>query len=396
MNETSSPPRPLPRWWEKALFGVRTAELPRLLPGIGLALAIAFAARSLAGWLGGALLRLQGLDPEGKGSPVSAISVAVILGLLIANTIGVSRTFSPGLDFSVKKVLRLGIILVGIKLSVLDVLKVGSVGVPIVIALVAFALVASLWVARRADVSHRLGSLAAASTAICGITATLAVAPTVEADDKEVAYTVANVTLFGLLGMLVYPYVAHALFGDSSGSIGLFLGTAIHDTSQVMGAAISYKEVFGDERALQIATVTKLTRNAMLVAVVPALAILHARRAGRARDEKRSLAKLFPVFILGFLALSLVRTLGDLGLEGGGLALGFLSHDGWRRVASLLGDDIAVLALGMALASVGLTTRLSVFRGLGPRPFVVGLTAALLVSSASAVLSAWLGPMVGA
>ena len=163
-----------------------------------------------------------------------------------------------------------------------------------------------------------------------------------------------------------------------------------------MGAAISYKEVFGDERALQIATVTKLTRNAMLVAVVPALAILHARRAGRARDEKRSLAKLFPVFILGFLALSLVRTLGDLGLEGGGLALGFLSHDGWRRVASLLGDDIAVLALGMALASVGLTTRLSVFRGLGPRPFVVGLTAALLVSSASAVLSAWLGPMVGA
>lgn len=396
MNETSSPSRPRLRWWEQALFGVRTTELPRLLPGIGLALAIAFAARSLAAGLGGALLRLQGLDPEGKGSPVSAISVAVILGLVIANTIGVSRTFSPGLDFSVKKVLRLGIILVGIKLSVLDVLKVGSLGVPVVVALVAFALFASLWVARRAGVSPRLGSLAAASTAICGITATLAVAPTVEADEKEVAYTVANVTLFGLVGMLVYPYVAQALFGDSSGSIGLFLGTAIHDTSQVMGAAISYKELFGDERALQVATVAKLTRNAMLVAVVPALAILHARRGGSGHDGKRSFTKLFPVFILGFLALSLVRTVGDLNLEGGGLALGFLSHDSWRQTASLLGDDVAVLALGMALASVGLTTRLSVFRGLGPRPFVVGLTAALLVSFASAVLSAWLGPMVGA
>lgn len=395
MNPSHSPSKARPSFWEQALFGMRIAELHRIVPGVLLAFAIALLAQLVAGTLGGALLRLQGLDPAGKGSPISAISVAVLLGLVLANTIGVSKVFAPGLDFSVKKILRLGIILVGIKLSVLDVLKVGSLGIPVVLALVLFALVVSLWVAKRAKVSHRLGSLAAASTAICGITATLAIAPTIEADEKEVAYTVANVTLFGLVGMLVYPYVANSLFGDSSGAAGLFLGTAIHDTSQVMGAAISYKEVFGDEKALEIATVAKLTRNAMLVGVVPALAFLHARRMGNARKEKLSLGKLFPVFIFGFLALSLLRTLGDLGLESGQLALATFSRDAWRSLTSLFGDRVAVLCLGTALASVGMTTRLSVFRGLGLRPFFVGLLAALLVSFASAGLSALLGPMLG-
>lgn len=372
-------------------------KLSRLLPGLALALAIALVAQSIASALGAALLRLQGLDPAGKGSPISAISVAVVLGLVIANTVGVSKTFSAGLGFSVKKILRLGIILVGLKLSVVDVLKVGSLGIPVVLALVTFALIATLFIAKRARVSHQLGSLAAASTAICGITATLAIAPTIEADEREVAYTVANVTLFGLLGMLLYPYIANALFGDNSSAAGLFLGTAIHDTSQVMGAAISYQEVFNDPRALEVATVAKLTRNAMLVGVVPVLAILHARRAGSVGQGELSgskLLSLFPLFIFGFLAMSLLRTMGDIGLADGGLALGLLSQDAFRSIIHLLGDKASLLALGMALASVGLSTRLSVFRGLGLRPLLVGFSAALLVSLASAVLSGLLGPMI--
>jgi len=382
-------------WWEKALLGVRVEELPRLVPGLLLALAVALVAQVGASALGGALLRLQGLDPAGKGSPISAISVAVILGLLVANTVGVHRAFAPGIDFAVKKVLRLGIILVGIKLSVVDVLEVGAVGVPIVAALVAFALVAALGIARRAGVSPQLGALAAASTAICGVTATLAVAPGIEADDREVAYTVANVTLFGLVGMLLYPWLAHAVFGDASAAAGLFLGTAIHDTSQVMGAALSYRELFGDERAMQVATVAKLTRNAMLVAVVPLLAFLHARRAGGQGGGAGSLAKLFPLFVLGFLALSVVRTVGDLGLQGGGRALGVWDAASWKAIASLVGERIPVVALGTALAGVGLGTRLAVFRGLGLRPLLVGFAAALLVAGVSLGLAALAGPLLG-
>lgn len=389
---TSTPAKPSA--WEKALLGVRVQQLPQLVPGVLLALSVALVSQVLADLLGALVLQAQGLDPAGKGSPVSSIPVAVILGLVVANTIGVHRRFAAGLDFAVKKILRLGIILVGIKLSVVDVLKVGAMGIPIVVALVLFALAATLFIARKAGVSPQLGSLAAASTAICGITATLAIAPSIEADDREVAYTVANVTLFGLFGMLVYPYVAHAIFGDASASAGLFLGTAIHDTSQVMGAALSYKEVFGDERAMQVATVAKLTRNALLIGVVPLLAFLHARRSGAAAG-KVSVGKLFPIFVLGFLALSLVRSVGDIGLQTGGLAYGLFDAAAWKSLASLVGEKAAVIALGSALASVGLTTRLSVFKGLGLKPFAVGLSAALLVGVASLALAAALGPLLG-
>ena len=162
---------------------------------------------------------------------------------------------------------------------------------------------------------------------------------------------------------------------------------------------MAYGEVFSDERVLEVATVAKLTRNAMLVGVVPALALLHARssQAGQAGQAARpSLAKLFPLFILGFLALSALRTLGDLGLQGGGAAFGLFSPPSWATLIAWLGERASSFSLGMALAGVGLTTKLSVFRGLGPRPFLVGLFAALWVGVVSAILSAWVGPLLAA
>src|SRR5690606_29202857 len=146
--------------------------------------------------------------------------------------------------------------------------------------------------------------------------------------------------------------------GDGSGAAGLFLGTSIHDTSQVMGAAISYAEVFGDERAMQVATVAKLTRNAMLVGLVPLIAFLHGRASGKGRGERRSLAKLFPIFVLGFLVLSLLRTAGEVGLGSGGRALGLFSEAAWSGMVGFLGDRISAFALGTALAAVGMSTRL--------------------------------------
>jgi hypothetical protein len=110
-----------------------------------------------------------------------------------------------------------------------------------------------------------------------------------------VAYTVANVTLFGLVAMLFYPYLAHALFGAASGAVGLFLGTGIHDTSQVMGASLSYKELFRDERALQVATVTKLTRNVFLVAVVAGARLQARAPHGPRRTPRPDRAALPPL-----------------------------------------------------------------------------------------------------
>jgi uncharacterized integral membrane protein (TIGR00698 family) len=321
--------------------------------------------------------------------------VAILLGMAIVNSIGVAPLFTPGLQFAMKKMLRLGIILVGIRLSVFDVVALGALAVPLVATIVVVALVVTTAFARRVGVSENLGTLAAASTAICGVTAALAVAPVIEADEREVAYTLANITLFGAISMFCDPYIAHALFGKTSASVGLFLGTAIHDTSQVMGAALSYKELFHDETALKIATVTKLTRNLFLAAVVPVLAFFHARRVGKQTGAKRvRIASLFPVFVLGFVVMALVRSAGDGMLARGGAAFGIWDIPAWSALVKTFGETWSTAALAMAMAGVGLTTRFSVFRGLGAKPLYVGAVSAALVSALALVLAALVGPHV--
>ncbi len=358
-----------------------------------MALSVSLLAHRVASLLGAQLLRWQGLAPEGRASPVSAIALSVILGLLLSG-LARARWLLPGLDFAMKKLLRLGIILLGLKLAIGDVLKVGAIGIPLVASVVAIGVAASLVLARALKVSRSLGLLAAASTGICGITAALAVAPVLEADDKEVAYTVANVTLFGLVGMLLYPYLAHALFAAHPGAAGAFLGTAIHDTSQVMGAALSYQEMFDQPQVAQIATITKLTRNSMLVLVVPVLGLLHRRMSAREHGTPVSLSKLFPLFVLGFLAASVFRSVGEAGLSASGAAYGLLDPSSWVRFIRLLGEQTAGLLLGTALAAVGMTTRLSVFRALGVTPLLLGLAAALVVSLSALGLAATVGPLL--
>jgi uncharacterized integral membrane protein (TIGR00698 family) len=371
--------------------GAARGSVWKAIPGLVLAVAVMLLAGALARWLGTGLLRLQGIDPAGRPSPVSGISVAILLGLVIANTAGTAAVFRPGLVTAVRWVLRLGIILVGVKLSFFDVVKLGAWGVPVVATIIVAALLTATWLARALRLSDRLGILAAASTAICGVTAAVAVGPAIDAEESEVAYTVANVTLFGLAAMLAYPYLAHVLFGGGSGSIGLFLGTGIHDTSQVMGAALSFKELFGDEKAFEVATVTKLTRNVFLAAVVPGLAFLHGRRAGKTRG-RIEIRKYFPLFVLGFLAMAVARSAGDAGIVRGGHAFGVWDAEEWMRLTRTLGETWATAALGTAMAAVGLTTNLRSLRVLGARPLYLGAISAAVVAGLALLLAALVGP----
>lgn len=201
----------------------------------------------------------------------------------------------------------------------------------------------------------------------------------------------ANVTLFGLAAMLAYPYLAHALFGGDSGAIGLFLGTGIHDTSQVMGAALSFKELFADEKAFEVATVTKLTRNVFLAVVVPGLAFLHGRRVGKT-GGRVEIRKYFPLFVLGFLAMAVARSLGDAGVVRGGHAFGVWDGEAWKRLTRTLGETWAAAALGTAMAGVGLTTNLRSLSLLGARPLYLGAVSAGLVAGLALLLAALIGP----
>lgn len=379
-------PSPPMRSWEKALLGVPIARVHTLVPGVLAAAVTVVIAMRIAAYLGAALLAAQGIDPAGRGSPISAISVAVLLGMAVANLLPLPALLKPGFEFSVKKLLRAGIILVGLKLSLVDVFTKGLLGIPVVAIVITTALLVAPRLARALGVSPRLGILTAAATGICGVTATVATAPVIGADDREVAYTVANVTLFGVLAMLLYPVIAHFFFADQPTSAGLFLGTAIHDTSQVMGAALSYREVYSDETAFQVATVTKLTRNVFLVAVVPLLGFLHARGGGAA-SKRPPLSQLFPLFVLGFLAMTAIRTAGDYGLA----ASAGLDAESWKTLTKTLGETWATALLATAMASVGLSTDLRSFRALGLKPLWLGAGAALLVGGTGLALAAIVG-----
>jgi uncharacterized integral membrane protein (TIGR00698 family) len=353
----------------------------RILPGLALAIVITVAAIYAADILGGVLLRAQGHDPaEAKGTPISAVTVAVLLGLAVGAVIPNRELLKEGTGFAVRRLLRAGIVLVGIRLSLLDVVELGAIGVPFVAVIIATAILLARWLARRLGISERFGMLTAAATSICGITATLATAPAIDAEEREVAYAVANTTLFGLLAMLLYPWLAHAVFGARSVGAGLFLGTSIHDTSQVLGAALAYREMFGDEVAFKAATVTKLTRNLFIVAVVPLLGWMARRSAVSSAGAKRpSLSTIVPLFVVGFVAMALVRTVGDLMLRRGGDAFGLLDAAQWTSMTTLLGSTVSGWLLATALAALGLSIRVSMFRQLGARPLFLGAIVALAV-----------------
>ena len=171
---------------------------------------------------------------------------------------------------------------------------------------------------------------------------------------------------------------------------------SVHDTSQVAGAALVFAETFGLPRALEVATVTKLMRNLLMAAVIPLMTLYHARQgdqADRTGRRRAGLLQLLPLFIVGFLLMAVLRSLGDAGLAGGGQALGLLEAGAWHSTQTVAGAW-AVNMLVLALAAVGLKTRFGVLKGLGIRPFVVGLGAAFavgLVSFAIITLLGWLG-----
>ena len=374
--------------------GVVTAAVGRQSPGVLAAVVVMLAGFWLADQIGHAILSAQGLTGS---SPVSGVPVAIVLGLLLRNTLPLPASLAPGLKFATTTILRAGIVLVGIRLSLFDVVKLGMAGLPVVVAAITTGLLFVTWFNKRLGLPPRLGTLIAAGTSICGVTAIVSVAPAIEADEREVAYAVANVVAFGLFGMLVYPYLAHYLL-TSSETIGLFLGTAIHDTSQVVGAALTYKQVYEDDVVLRVATVTKLTRNIFLAAVIPLLTWLHIRQSHAAAGGAKRTIKwtaLIPGFVIGFVAMAVVRSAGDATLGSNGAAFGTWDAASWASITKQLGDYWASqILLGTAMAAVGLNTNFAVFKGVGLKPFAVGLAGALAVGSVGMLMAVIFGRFV--
>ena len=376
-------------FWEKNLLGVPLSEAPSLIPGFLFVVLLAWLSKWLGEFIG---VDLLGFDK----SPISPVMMALLLGLILGAILAIPKSFTPGFRFAVKKILRLGIILLGIRLTIFDVFKLGLIGIPIVVICILGALLITTTINKRLKLPERLGTLIAVGTSICGVSAILATGPAIDAEDKETAYAVAVITVFGIMATLFYPYLVNVLFAGNAVSAGLFLGTAIHDTSQVVGSASVYADVFAQPLALDVATVTKLVRNVFMVLVIPFMAYYYGRRTNDqspSADKKTKFLKLLPLFILGFLALAVLRSLGDAGINLSASAFGIWNAESWGSLISTV-KSWASNFLVIALAGVGLSTDFQSFKGLGIKPFIVGLGAALAVGVISYAAISLLGSYV--
>jgi uncharacterized integral membrane protein (TIGR00698 family) len=345
----------------------------RILPGLLLAVTLAVLGNILADYLAAAL-------GFGHGA-ISGIMVAILLGLAIGNLVTLPASFSAGISFAVKRILRLGIVLLGLRLSIAEVGSIGLKTLPVVLVTVPAAILIVSFLGKRIHLSDRLATLIAVGTSICGNTAIVAVAPTIGARDEETSYAVACITVFGLVAMLAYPFAAHWLFGGDAFSAGLFLGTAVHDTSQVAGAGMVYQQYYNAPQALDVATVAKLERNLSMLLVIPLMSILYHRRAATGTAAP-AWWTLVPLFVVGFAVMSAIRSIGDLG---GDRPFGLLDAAQWKRFLSLA-STVVSYCLAIAMAGVGLGTSIKGLKSIGLKPLGLGLLSALIVGAISLAL----------
>ncbi len=350
--------------------------------GLHLVLGVAIAARFLHGLIS---------DPTLNKS-ISEILLAVLLGLYLRNWIKIDERSKAGIKFSIQRVLRFGIILLGLRLSLQDVAATGVTALILVTICITIALILAYFAGRIFKVPPRLAALIGVGTAICGNTAIVATAPVLGADDEEVSFAVATITLFGLIAVLFYPIIGH-LIGLSDRSFGLWAGTAVNDTSQVVAVGAIFSSA-----ALNVATIVKLTRNTLMAPLIVLFGLFYTRGLNNKLDAKAAEAshldwgKLIPGFVIGFLLMSLVRTAG--------VALGVLPQDvahpgNLQFAASFLSacDELSKFFILMALAGVGLNTDLTSLRRIGLKPLIVGTCVAgvLAIVSLSLILFTPLG-----
>ena len=344
------------------------------VPGFALAALLATAAEELARWVGTSVLGY-------RNSPLSGVPLAILFGMILCNGVGVPAVFQPGLAVCMRQLQRLAIMLLGFRLSLGMAGAIGRDGLPVVVGCVVAALVIIPWLGMRVGLSRRLATLIAVGTSICGVSAIMALAPTIEAEEEEVSYAVACVVIFGMLAMLAYPYVVPLLFGNDYASAGIFFGTAIHDTAQVTGSALSFQQLHQAPEVLNTATVVKIMRNLSMVIVIPLMSALFNRERTKTVKKKsfgQQLQQLVPLFIVGFLAMTLVRTIGDSSAR----PFGLLDRAAWQSFLHAM-DWASAWFLTVVMAAVGLSTGFAQLKRLGLRPFFVGLSAALIVGGVS-------------
>lgn len=302
------------------------------LPGIALAALIAIPA-----WLIGRSFPII-------GSPV----LGILFGMLLAFWKR-PAFFNDGISYTSKKLLQYSIILLGFEMNLFQVFKVGSQTLVLMLFTLTAAFITAFAAGKALNLNGNTKTLIGVGSAICGGSAIAATAPVIHADEEEVAHSISTIFLFNVIAAFLFPFLGHAL-GMSDQSFGLWAGTAVNDTSSVVAAGYSFSNAAGN-----LAVIVKLTRTLMIVPVTLVLAVYTSRKDAGNKSGKYNIVKIFPWFVLGFVAASVINTFIPVpsGLTG------FLSQAG-------------KFVIVMAMASIGLNTNLVKLVKSGGKPILLG------------------------
>lgn len=300
----------------------------------------------------------------GGKNPIEASAAAVVLGLLARNAKLVPAICFPGIKSS-EKLLVLGIIFMGASLDFNKTFEHGLILISVIVLSMASGLVLIYALGALFKLPRNLSVLLAIGTSICGGTAVAISAPIIGAKDEEISYAVGTIALWGLAAILIYPALGRA-FGASDYHFGVFAGTAIHSTPQVVGAGF----IFSDE-AGKIATAVKLVRNCFMAPLAFGLALLMRGRQNGSPSGSADLKRAFPWFLFGYFLMALCHTKGYFTPQG---------------VAAFTEIGKFLVLLGMV--GVGLNTVLEAFKQVGWAPLLVGLLGSVILAAQSAGLIA--------
>lgn len=292
------------------------------------------------------------------GGPVIAILAGMVIALFWKDQ-GACRA---GIRFTSKKVLQWAVVLLGFGLNLGVVLQTGRQSLPIILCTISTSLIVAFALCRLLKVPATISTLVGVGSSICGGSAVAATASVIDADDEQVAQAISVIFLFNVLAALLFPLLGQVLgFPTNSGeAFGLFAGTAVNDTSSVTACASTWDGMFGLGTAtLDKAVTVKLTRTLAIIPITLGLALLRARRE-KSSGAKISLKKIFPFFILWFIAASAVTTLcTSLGLS-------------WTKPLFDLCKSASKFMIILAMAAIGLNTDLVKLIRTGGKPILMG------------------------
>ncbi len=334
----------------------------RLLFLLGIAICFAVAGLSVL---------LEKLIP---GELLGASIIALFMGTIV-NSFFHPKWIQPALKFTSKKILKAAIILLGASLSVSTILSVGKMTFFVMIFTFAMCFGAGFFIRKLFGLNWKLSNLISAGTGICGGSAVAAIAPVIDADDKDIAFAMSSTFLFDMVMIALYPLMGKAL-GMSDIAYGIWAGTSVNDTASVVASGYAFSEAAGD-----FATMVKLTRTIAIIPTVLVFAWIGVRMKKKEMQatgdgQKVNMMKIIPWFIGGFLLLAIINSVGLIPAAVSGI----------MKTASKF-------LMVTALAAIGLSTSLLDFKKAGLKPMFYGITIDTLVTLTALIVIWCMGLM---